>query len=126
MARRRSKNRVKTRSRKQVKVKVFPGALATLLLGATVCSLGYLWLGGRCDHLGRQINALEKQLEAKEREVLNEDFKWTNMTSTKQIEALLRKHGIEMGWPGEESVVRLRRNDIYLKLAQATGGAMHD
>ena len=121
MTRKRSRNRVKTRTRKTMAVKVFPGAFASLLLLATVLSLGYLWLGSRCDNLGRQISSLEKQLE-----VLNEKFKWSNMTSTLQIEKLLQKHGIEMTWPSEESVVRLRRTDTHLQLAQATGGVVND
>ncbi|MCB1069771.1 MAG: hypothetical protein KDL31_05405 [Kiritimatiellae bacterium] len=126
MTRKRSRNRVKTRTRKTMAVKVFPGAFASLLLLATVLSLGYLWLGSRCDNLGRQISSLEKQLDQKQREVLNEKFKWSNMTSTLQIEKLLQKHGIEMTWPSEESVVRLRRTDTHLQLAQATGGVVND
>ncbi len=97
--------------RKNVAYKVFPGWLAVVLVAGGSLALGYLWLCGRCDALGRRIKDLEQKKIALHRQVANEEFKWSNMTTFENMEKLLKQHHLVMEWPREKSVVRVRRPD---------------
>ena len=128
MARSRKKNKLRVQARKPGVRGVFPGTLLGVLLMLAVFSFSYLYICGRCDALGKKINQLEKTRDELRREIVNEEFKWSNMTSPKNMEALLRKHQLNMTWPSEDSVVRLRRNPLPQQFAQGkvTGDIAHD
>jgi hypothetical protein len=128
MAKNRRKNKLRVRSRKPGVRGVFPGTLFGVLLLLAIFALSYLYLCGRCDALGKKINALEKTRDNLRREIVNEEFKWSNMTSPKSMEELLLKHGLTMTWPSEDSVVRLRRNPLPQQFAQSqqVGDVAHD
>lgn len=112
MARNRNRN-----YRKQVKARLLPGWLVVLVVAAAGLGFGYLWLGTRCDALGRRIKELEKQRVEVRRQVVNEEFKWSNLTTFENITRLLKKHNLEMDWPKQNDVVRLRRPEAPLRLA---------
>jgi hypothetical protein len=105
---------------------VFPTVLAGILLMATGTALGYLWLCGRCEDLGRRIKALEQQKVALERRVVNEEYKWSNMTSPQNMEKLLQAHKLEMVWPSEKNVVRIHRTERPQQFAQHHGNQVND
>jgi len=118
MARNRRKNKMRVRSRRPGVRSIFPGTLFGVLLMLTIFALGYLYLCGRCDALGKKINQLEKTRENLRREIVNEEFKWSNMTSPESMEKLLKKHELIMTWPSEDSVVRLHRNPLPQQFAR--------
>jgi hypothetical protein len=112
---------------------VFPTVFAGVLLAATGTSLGYLWLCGRCEDLGRRIKQLEQQKSQIERRVVNEEYKWSNMTSPQNMEKLLQTHRLEMVWPSEKKVVRIQRapaaeaaDAMSSQFAQQGSDVMHD
>lgn len=103
MLRRRKKNR-----RKDPKGIVFPRSLAGILGFAVVVALSYLWFCDRCDALGIQIKALEGRKLEMHRRVLNEEYKWSNMRSPRNIENLLQRFNLVMTWPEEQRVIRMK------------------
>ena len=104
MARNRNRN-----YRKQVRTRLLPGWLVMIVVGAACFGFTYLWLGARCDALGRRIKTLEKDRVEARRQVVHEEFKWSNLTTFENITRLLKKHQLEMEWPKQADVVRLRR-----------------
>jgi hypothetical protein len=82
-----------------------PFAIVVLLIAAT--ALAYLWLGCRCDSLGKDIKLLEARKAELAKKCENEEYKWMRMKSPCSIEEALNKFGISMTWPGKEQVVRL-------------------
>ena len=103
MAKRRKKNK-----KRQSEGVMFPAPLAIILVLAAVLSLSYLWLCGRTEGLGRNIKGLEKEYAELRRRVINEEYKWSNMKSPKNIERLLTQHNVAMVWPSEQNIVRIR------------------
>jgi hypothetical protein len=106
MARNRNRNR---NYRKHVRTHLLPGWLVVLVVGAAGLGFSYLWLGARCDALGQRIKDLEKQRVEVRRQVVHEEFKWSNLTTFENITRLLKKHQLDMEWPKQQDVVRLRR-----------------
>ena len=81
-----------------------------LAVGATL-ALGYVWIEMRGEALGERIRRLEGEQQEIQRRYDNEVWKWERMTSPLNIEEALRRNNIEMVWPDEMSVVRLRKTD---------------
>ncbi len=99
----RKKNR-----KKQSQGVMFPPVLAATLTMAAVVAFVYLWLCNRCDAIGTRIKTHERKTQELHRRVLYEEYKWSNMKSPRNIETLLRQHNLQMTWPEERNVVRLR------------------
>lgn len=125
-AKRKSRNRTKNRTRKQVQVRIGHGVSIIVVIAAAFLALGYLYLGARSDALGQDINRLEKRLDAVRRDVQNEQFKWSHLTSSAELEKLLRRHNLVMDFPAPENIVRLRRGDWHLQVAQVQGTERHE
>jgi len=87
---------------------IFPAPLAAILAGTTFVALSYLWFCGRCEAIGAQIKDLEVQKSELHKRVINEEFKWSNMKSPRNIENLIREMKLEMAWPEEKQIVRVR------------------
>ncbi len=113
----------------------FPVPLAVVLTLAAVLSLAYLWMDSRTAALRVRIQALEKQKKEIENRVINEQIKWSNMTSLPSIQRALQQHGVVMTWPQESRIVRIRRSPVEdrfegglegRQLAFAAGARMHD
>ena len=112
------------RNRKRTKVNgfIFPVPFAGLLVLLSILGLAYVWVGCRCEALGRELKALEFRRDALVKKYLNEEYKWTQMKSPYNIERVLNRHRIEMSWPHRHQVVRL--SDVALlqaELAETTG-----
>jgi hypothetical protein len=116
--------------RKHVKTSSYPATLAGVLVLAALLSLSYLWLRGRCESLGREISRLEDQKIALQRQRVNEEYKWSAMTSPENMQKLLKTHNLQMAWPREKSVVRIYRNQTTQIASRGSGDArgkwMHD
>ena len=101
--------RCKVNRRKNRREAFLPAPLALALALGGLLALSYLWLGGRCEALGRRIKQLEEQKDDLHRRVLAEQVKWSNAKSPSQIEQLLQRHRLVMSWPDEARVIRIRR-----------------
>ena len=99
---------------------IYPLSLQALFRSPAGLGFSYLWLGARCDALGQRIKDLEKQRVAVRRLVVNEEFKWSNLTTFENITRLLKKHNLQMDWPRQNDVVRLRRPDTALARSEAS------
>jgi hypothetical protein len=100
---------ISRRNRKKRRMNGFmvPAPFAIVVVLVATISLGYVWLGCRCDSVGKELKALETQKAELEKRILNEEYKWTRMKSPGSIEEALTRFGIVMTWPGREQVVRL-------------------
>jgi hypothetical protein len=96
-------------NRKKESGSLFPAPLAGLLTLAALLALSYLWLCGRCEALGRDIQRMESQRAELRRRVIAEEYKWSNLNSLRQIQQALARFDIAMGWPEERRVIRLAR-----------------
>lgn len=115
MARNRNRN-----YRKQVRAGLLPGWLAAVVVAAAGLGFSYLWMDAQCDDLGKRIKVLEREKVAVRRLVVNEEFKWSNLTTFENITRLLKKHNLQMDWPRQNDVVRLRRPDTALARSEAS------
>jgi len=109
----------KKNRKKQSDGSFLPRPLALLLAVATVFSLTYLWLHGRCEALGTQLKDLELRKVELQKQRVNEESKLANMKSPRQIEYLLQKHNLAMVWPDERQIVRMHRAPAGLAPATA-------
>jgi hypothetical protein len=104
MLRRRHRN-----YRKRARSSPLPGALLLVVFAAGLLGFGWLWLHNRCELLAARIKDLEQEKIALRRRVTNEEFKWSSLTTYENMMKLLRVHRIEMNWPSERQIVRVRR-----------------
>ncbi|HMP76056.1 MAG TPA: hypothetical protein PKE12_07165 [Kiritimatiellia bacterium] len=104
MARRRNRN-----YRKKARTAPISGPLVLVLISAMGLAFGWLWLNNRCELLGTRIKELEQERTALRRRVANEEFKWSSLTTYESMMKLLKEHRIEMDWPRERQIVRIRR-----------------
>ncbi len=93
--------------KKKVDGFIFPVPFAMLVIFASTLALAYVWLGCRCEAVGREIKTLEIEHEELRRGYVNAKYKWTRMKSPENLERKLREMNIEMGWPRKDQVVIL-------------------
>ena len=86
----------------------FPVLLANLLVLVAVLGLSYMWLCSRCDALGKDIKSKEKELTTVQKRLVNEQDRWSYITSPANLERAIKKHGLEMAMPREAQIVRVR------------------
>ena len=110
MAAKRKSNRKKTK-KNQVQVP-FPVVLANVLVLVAVLGLSYMWLCSRCDALGREIKTKEGELAAAQKRLVNEQDRWSSITSPLNLQRAIRRHGLEMRMPSEKQVLKVRRWDV--------------
>ncbi|HMO51152.1 MAG TPA: hypothetical protein PKE26_07895 [Kiritimatiellia bacterium] len=123
MAKNRRKNKLRVRSRKPGVHAVIPGTLFGALTLLATFAMAYLYICGRCDAISKRIQELEQQKASLQREIVNEEYKWSRLTSTENMKKLIRDHNLDMVWPSEDSVVRLPRNPPpHFLYAQHPGG----
>lgn len=104
------KTRRKRNRKQRVDGYMFPVPLATLLVFAAVAALAYLWILSRCEIIGNEIKQLEAEQAVLIEKVLNEDLKWTRLRSPQNLERILARNGVRMGWPSQRQVVVLARS----------------
>lgn len=117
MARNRNRN-----YRKQVRTRLLPGWLAALVVVLAGLGFSYLWVDAQCDELGHRIKKLEQEKIAVRRLVVNEEYKWSNLTTYENINSLLKKHDLQMDWPKQADIVRVRRPAASLALTDGASG----
>jgi hypothetical protein len=115
--------RVRKNRRKNSPGFAFPAPLVALLVLIALLALSYLWLCGRCEDLGRRIQELEARNVDLQKRIVNEEYRWTNMTSPRNIEQLLRTHRLNMTWPEESRVIRLPSRALHALEAEPGLGA---
>ena len=117
MAAKRKSSRKKTK-KNQVQVP-FPVVLANVLVLVAVLGLSYMWLCSMCDALGRQIKDLEDDYAAAQKRLVNEQDRWSSITSPLNLQRAIRKHGLDMEMPREKQVVKVGRWDVSANEAMA-------
>ena len=85
----------------------FPVLLANILVLVAVLGLSYMWLCSRCDALGKGIKRKEAELAAAQKRLVNEQDRWSSITSPANLERAIRKHRLGMSMPREDQVVRV-------------------
>ena len=99
--------RKKKKKKNQVQVP-FPVLLANILVLVAVLGLSYMWLCSRCDALGKDIKGKEAELVAAQKRLVNEQDRWSYITSPANLERAIKKHRLKMSMPREEQIVRVR------------------
>lgn len=126
----RKKNR-----KKQSQGFIFPAPFACVIGLVGLVSLSYLWFCGRCDAVGAHIKVLENRKAEIHKQVINEQYKWSNMKSTENIINLIHHFNLNMVWPEQAHVVHLSehqedgrvvRVDESPRLASYGGVVMND
>ncbi len=101
------KKKKKKKKKQQVQVP-FPVLLANVLVLVTVLGLSYMWLCSQCDALGKDIKGREKELAEAQKRLVNEQDRWSYITSPANLERAIKKHRLEMAMPREAQIVRVR------------------
>ncbi len=117
MAARRKKSRRKTK-KNQVQVP-FPVVLANVLVLVAVLGLSYMWLCSRCDALGREIKNKEAELAKAQKRLVNEQDRWSGLTSPLNLQRAIRERGLNMEMPSQKQVVKVGRWDASSTAAMA-------
>ncbi len=99
-----------------------PLQIVTLLILGTSFALTYVWLDMKGEALGSRIKNLEKEQVQLQSRLDNEVWKWETTISPSNIEAALKKNNIEMVWPDEKNIVRVRKIDSSVASLQNLAG----
>lgn len=97
----------KTHKKNQVRVP-FPVLLANILVLVAVLGLSYMWVYSRCDALGKEIKHKESTLVKASKRLVNEQDRWSYITSPANLERAIKKYQLEMVMPRESQIVRVR------------------
>jgi hypothetical protein len=100
------------RNKKRVNGVSFPAPFAVGVLLVSCLALVYVWLGGRCEALGKELKGLETEKKELNKKLLAEEFRWARVKSPSNVEQALARHGIAMSWPRKDQIVRLSDNDM--------------
>lgn len=103
----------KRNRKKKVNGFALPVPFAGVVVFVVLAALVYVWLDDCGDSLGSELKALEKQSELLHQKLLNEEYKWMQEKSPRNIVAALRKHNLVMTWPTKEQVVSLRAQSFH-------------
>ncbi len=117
MATKRKTKKRKANKKNQVQVP-FPVLLANVLVLVAVLGLSYMWLCSRCDALGKNIKSKEAELNAAQKRLVNEQDRWSSITSPANLQRAIRKHKLDMTMPRERQVVRVGHWDAARTTAQ--------
>ena len=96
----------RNRKKKKSNGFIFPVPFAGVVVLVSTLALGYVWLGCRCECLGRELKVLETEKTTLMKRYLNEKSRWTRMKSPGNMEKALIRHKIVMTWPRRDQVVR--------------------
>jgi hypothetical protein len=77
------------------------------IVAGTVLALAYVWLGCRCESVGKDIQKLEQERTELNKKYRNEMFRWSQMKSPGSVERALDARKMEMSWPRNGQVVHL-------------------
>jgi len=103
-----AKRKTKKKKMKKNQVQVpFPVLLANVLVLVAVLGLSYMWLCSRCDSLGKEIRRKEAELVAAQKRLVNEQDRWSTITSPANLERAINKHKLLMRMPENARVVEV-------------------
>jgi hypothetical protein len=105
----------RNKKRKRKQGFLFPVPFAGVVVMASSLALAYVWLGCRCQALGRELKALENEHAELAKQYANEMYRWARKKAPANIERALARHRIAMVWPHRSRVVRLGREDIEIE-----------
>lgn len=86
----------------------FPVSLGGALVLVLVLGLSYMWIDVRCDALGKQIKHRESTLLAAQKRLVNEQDRWSYLTSPANLRRAIRRWNLDMKMPKESQIVRVR------------------
>ena len=101
-----AKRKKKKAKKNQVKVP-FPVLLANVLVLVAVLGLSYMFLCSRCDALGKEIKGKERELTAAQKRLVNEQDRWSYITSPANLKRAIKKHRLGMVMPREAQIIRV-------------------
>ncbi|MBN2301518.1 MAG: hypothetical protein JXN60_03275 [Lentisphaerae bacterium] len=101
------------RNRKKINGFVFPVPLAGIAVILMTLALVYVWLGCRCESVGKDIKKLEAEQISLKKKCHNEELRWAQMKSPRNIEKSLARNGLVMTWPRRDQVVRLYDAELF-------------
>jgi hypothetical protein len=90
---------------------IFPVPFALVVIAGATLALAYVWLGCRCEAVGRDLKTLEARHEELRRSEVNEKYKWARLKSPENLERKLEQTGIQMQWPRQSQVIKLHRDN---------------
>ncbi len=99
----------------------FPAPFAVLLVVLSAVALGYLWLGSRCEALGKDIKNLETEQVSLEQAHRAAHCKWDQITSAVHMDRALRRHGIVLLWPDNSQIIRIDESQAFDNLVVERG-----
>ena len=102
-----TKRKTKKKSKKNQVQVPFPVVLANVLVLVAVLGLSYMWLCSRCDALGKEIKRKEAELNAAQKRLVNEQDRWSSITSPGNLQRAIRQYKLDMSMPGEDQVTRV-------------------
>lgn len=102
----------------------FPAPFAVVLAIVSVLSICYLFLGVRCMSIGEEIKSLETERDNLNKIRMNEEYKWSEMKSPRNMLMALRSNNLEMDWPTRRQIVYLDPTADYMDgLSSAANGS---
>ncbi len=107
------KARRKRNRKKRVEGNMVPVPFAALVVSLGAAVIAYLWIFSRCEAIGVEIKSLEAVAADLEEKHLNEELKWTRLCSPQNIERILSRNGVKMGYPTGRQVVLLADAGVW-------------
>ena len=115
----------KNKKKRRLDAFVIPIPIVGTIVALAGLGLLYVWLGCRCELVGRELKALEKKQRELTKKYVVEQSRWAKLKSPRTLRQTLERHGIVMGWPRRDQVVRLFDTEVHvqhaLELASNTG-----
>ncbi len=88
------------------------GPFAGIVVLLAALGLVYIWLGCRCESLGREIVALEVEQGELERQFDKAECRWCETKAPRSLERALARNNIRMEFPRANQVVRIVDKDV--------------
>ena len=103
----------KNRKKRKLNASMVPRPFAGVVALVVVFALGYVWIGSRCEALGRELKSLENERQVLHKQYLIEESKWIRMKSPQELQKALERHNIIMTWPKNDQVIRLSDVNLF-------------
>lgn len=97
----------KQRAVKSGRAKLVPVPFTVFIAVVAAGLFAYLWLCGQCEALGHMLKDAEQEQLALQRRFQNESYQWANLCAPGNIDQALAQHGLNMGWPTRDQIIRL-------------------
>lgn len=98
----------RNRKRRRAHARMMPMRWLSVLMLLSAFGIGHVLLESMCGVLSDKIRKLEVDREEVDFKYRREYNRWLSMSTSEQIDLALTRHGLNMGLPRGEQVVRLR------------------